>query len=122
MFSDGARRASDALNDWTMIEQGLLSKEEESIDLDEGDVESLEMKKLYLLVARCIAYPFNATFQIESTPPRPKLNANRFGQICRTIRLTLENFDNVEQDCDNRMNPQEQEVARGGEKFRSEQG
>ena len=39
---------------------------------------------------RCIAYPFNAKFQIETTPPRAKLNPDRFRQICRTLRAMVE--------------------------------
>lgn len=39
---------------------------------------------------RCIAYPFNAKFQIETTPPRTKLNQERFRLICRTLRALVE--------------------------------
>ena len=63
------------------------------------DDEDLERKKLYLLVARCIAFPFNAKYQIETTPPRVKLNRERFGLVCRTLRAVVEDFSKVSVSC-----------------------
>jgi hypothetical protein len=48
---------------------------------EEGDYVNHERKLLYLMVARCIAYPFNAKYQLETAPPKPKLNEARFTGI-----------------------------------------
>lgn len=48
---------------------------------EEGDYVDHERKLLYLMVARCIAYPFNAKYQLETAPPKPKLNEARFKGI-----------------------------------------
>ena len=85
-----------------------LSGAEDSIK----DVEAFEKKKLYLLVAQSIAYPFNAKFQIENTPPRTKLNAERFGRIKRILRQALEDYSKLEQMHSTRLSKQEQEVVR----------
>ena len=41
----------------------------ESLSVDDDD------RMLYLLCARCIAFPFTAKYQLENVPPIPKLNA-----------------------------------------------
>lgn len=51
---------------------------------------NLENRQLYLLVARCIAFPFNAKFQIEITPPKPKLTENSYTAICRNLQQCLD--------------------------------
>lgn len=38
-------------------------------DLDDDD------RMLYLLCARCIAFPFSAKYQLDTTPPKQKLNS-----------------------------------------------
>lgn len=84
-----SKRMSGALEDWTLISQSF----DEGGELEESpavDDEDLERKKLYLLVARCIAYPFNAKFQIETTPPRAKLNPERYRLIGRALRAVVE--------------------------------
>ena len=48
---------------------------------EEGDFVNQERKLLYLMVARCIAYPFNAKYQLETAPPKPKLNEDRFKNV-----------------------------------------
>ncbi|CAI8056575.1 Calcium-dependent secretion activator 1 [Geodia barretti] len=48
---------------------------------EEGEYVDHERKLLYLMVARCIAYPFNAKYQLETAPPKPKLNEARFTGI-----------------------------------------
>ena len=48
------------------------------------------MKQLYLLVARCIAYPFNARFQMETTPPKPKLNEESYFKICGVLQSCVD--------------------------------
>ena len=48
---------------------------------EEGEYVGHERKLLYLMVARCIAYPFNAKYQLETAPPKPKLNEARFTGI-----------------------------------------
>lgn len=51
---------------------------------EEGDFNQ-EKKLLYLMVARCIAYPFNAKYQLETAPPKPKLNEERFKAIVELL-------------------------------------
>ena len=61
-----------------------------------GDEESLrqsidvENKILYLMVARCIAYPFNAKHQLETSPPPQKLNEHRYLQICSVLKSIVD--------------------------------
>ena len=97
-----SKRASAALFEWQMIEQ-VPSDDEREGGVEGGrghkdsggNDEDLERKKLYLLVARCIAFPFNAKYQIETTPPRAKLNRERFGTLCRTLQAVVEDFTKV---------------------------
>lgn len=77
------------------------------------DAEDLDRKKLYLLVARCIAFPFNAKYQIETTPPRTKLNAERFKLICRTLRETVDSTEREGWDGNGKLTNQEKDVIRG---------
>ena len=51
--------------------------------------ESFKRKQLYLLVARCIAYAFNTKHQIETSPPKQKLNADRYRQIMKMLMIIL---------------------------------
>ena len=51
--------------------------------------EAFHRKQLYLLVARCISYAFNTKHQIETSPPKQKLNADRFRQIMRMMSIIL---------------------------------
>ena len=44
----------------------------ESFDMVEVDDDD---RMLYLLCARCIAFPFTAKYQLETVPPKPKLSA-----------------------------------------------
>ena len=80
-------------------------------DADKNN-DNLERKKLYLLVARCIAYPFNAKYQIENSPPSSKLNVDRFNDIVRVLRLTMEDYEKVEQEYEARLTKQEHEVVK----------
>lgn len=52
---------------------------------EEGDGSNQEKKLLYLMVARCIAYPFNAKYQLETAPPKPKLNEDRFRGVIEML-------------------------------------
>ena len=52
---------------------------------EEGGDNDHEKKLLYLMVARCIAYPFNAKYQLETAPPKPKLNEERFQNIVQIL-------------------------------------
>ena len=52
---------------------------------EEGDFANREKKLLYLMVARCIAYPFNAKYQLETAPPKPKLNEDRFQNVVEML-------------------------------------
>ena len=60
-----------------------------------AELANTENKLLYLTVARCIAYPFNAKYQLETAPPKPKLNENRFRSVtemlgaCREMNLDV---------------------------------
>ena len=49
---------------------------------------NLENKQLYLMLARCISFPFNAKYQLETSPPHQKLNVTSFKQI-RTVLKSL---------------------------------
>ena len=97
-------------DDWTLI--GGSCDESDVGGPEAGDDDSVECKKLYLLVARCIAYPFNAKYQIETTPPRAKLNAARFGSVCRTLRIVAENFEDISWELENKLTNQELDVVR----------
>lgn len=90
------------------------SCDELSLAGDEDD-EDLECKKLYLLVARCIAYPFNAKFQIESTPPRAKLNAERFRYLCRGLKAIVDNSEEVVWEYESRLTNQEQDIIKNAD-------
>ena len=77
------------------------------------DPEDLEQKKLYLLVSRCIAFPFNAKYQIETTPPRTKLNDERFKLIYRILKATVESTEREGWDGDSKLTNQEKDVIQG---------
>ena len=63
--------------------RGMISEDsgEEGV-VDTADTDS---KLLYLMVARCIAYPFNAKYQLETAPPKPKLNEERFKNVVEML-------------------------------------
>ena len=77
-----------------------------------SDDKNFERKKMYLLVARCIAYPFNAKLHIENTPLRAKLNKDRFNQMAQVLHLTLDDYDKIKQEFKLRLSKHEQEVVR----------
>ena len=54
----------------------------ESFDVAVADVDD-DDRMLYLLCARCIAFPFNAKYQLETAPPKlkPKLNSDSFEKL-----------------------------------------
>ena len=85
------RRMSDDI-EWTSL--GDKSGDELDEPSTSTVVSNIETKQLYLLVARCIAYPFNAKQQLETSPPKPKLNSERFCKIERTISVALEGGHN----------------------------
>lgn len=94
-----------------MIENGDDSEIEYTPPPKEEDNEDLERKKLYLLVARCIAYPFNAKYQIETTPPRVKFSRERFILLCRTLRASVEDFGGEQAwEHEAKLTTQEQDV------------
>ena len=47
------------------------------------------MKQLYLLVARCIAFPFNAKFQMETSHSKPRLSKNSYNNICEALDMCV---------------------------------
>ena len=83
-------RASRLIDDdWMkvdIIEEG--GSMEDSVDNLEA-AEAFQRKQLYLLVARCISYAFNTKHQIETSPPKQKLNAERYRQIMQMLTLVL---------------------------------
>ena len=83
-------RASQLIDeDWIKID--VQNAQETSLDRFDNfeAVEAFKRKQLYLLVARCIAYAFNTKHQIETSPPKQKLNANRYRQINAMLRIIL---------------------------------
>lgn len=95
-----------------MIEGGQSGDEENVSEDNKKDSEDMEQKKLYLLVARCVAYPFNAKYQIENCPPPAKLNSERFGHIYRTLRATVEDFQKIARECQSKLTAQENDIAK----------
>ena len=83
-------RASQLIDeDWVKID--VQNAHETSLDRFDNfeAVEAFKRKQLYLLVARCIAYAFNTKHQIETSPPKQKLNADRYRQIMRMLMIIL---------------------------------
>ena len=68
-----------------MTEQETMDSQSE-IKLEEEDT-SIQMKQLYLLVARCISFPFNAKSHLDTAPPKPKLNSVMYEKICDVLQL-----------------------------------
>jgi hypothetical protein len=61
----------------------------QSIDYEDAEFDEctpLQKKQLYLLVARCIAFPFNAKFQMETAPTKPRLNSSSYINICKVLQ------------------------------------
>ena len=71
---------------------------------------NLENKQLYLMLARCISFPFNAKYQLETSPPHQKLNATSFKQI----RSVLESLRDGTRDWyqETMLTPAEQRFSR----------
>lgn len=63
--------------------RGMIS--EDSGEEGVVDTSDTDRKLLYLMVARCIAYPFNAKYQLETAPPKPKLNEERFKNVVEML-------------------------------------
>ena len=76
-----------------LIDEDWVKIDVQETSLDRYDnfeaVEAFKRKQLYLLVARCIAYAFNTKHQIETSPPKQKLNADRYRQIMRMLMIIL---------------------------------
>ena len=76
-----------------LIDEDWVKIDVQETSLDRFDnfeaVEAFKRKQLYLLVARCIAYAFNTKHQIETSPPKQKLNADRYHQIMRMLMIIL---------------------------------
>ena len=68
-------------------------------------------KQLYLLVAQCIAYPFNAKHQIETSALKPKLNEEHFKSIVQTLNSLLQG-ERHSRYHDSLLTTQEQVVAK----------
>ena len=63
----------------------------DSLVEDESEIStSFQNKQLYLLIARCIAYPFNAKLHVETAPMKPKLNEDMHACICSVLQQCVE--------------------------------
>ena len=84
-----ARRTSEAVAKWRS--QRWESVDSFSSDDDQETHENTPLlnKQLYLLVARCIAYPFNSRFQIETAPPKPRLSNESYLKICDVLQAAI---------------------------------
>ena len=95
IVSQYPRRGSDMGSDTphllpqrSLDELSNVSGDESCLDVNGASV--FENKQLYLMVARCIAYPFNAKHQLETSPPKLKLNTDRFDQVCQILQVCLD--------------------------------
>lgn len=93
------RRVSDVASEWDTL--GIAQSYDDVSSVSDSELaavsgsetakrESFENKQLYLMVARCVAYPFNAKHQLETSPPKLKLNMERFRQVCHVLQLCLD--------------------------------
>ena len=84
-------RASQLVDDdWMKVDIGSSGGGEGSFTEDSAEeVEVFQRKQLYLLVARCISYAFNTKHQIETSPPKQKLNRERYQLIMRMLMIIL---------------------------------
>lgn len=55
------------------------------VDVDDDD------RLLYLLCARCIAFPFTAKYQLETVPPKPKLNLTALEKLRTALMECADN-------------------------------
>ena len=75
---------SEAAVSWQS--QHLVSPEPSIDEPSEDDSQiSSQHKQLYIFVARCIAYPFNAKPQLDSLSPKPKLSEASYNTICELL-------------------------------------
>ena len=85
-------RASRLIDDeWMKVDirdECSPSAAEDNADTLEA-AKAFQRKQLYLLVARCISYAFNTKHQIETSPPKQKLNADRYRLIMRILSIIL---------------------------------
>ena len=80
-----------------MLRGASIDSVEDELDVDPS-VASIQVKQLYLMVARCIAYPFNAKLHVETAPPKPKLNEVMYDSICAVLKGCIEQDKSVLQD------------------------
>ena len=69
---------------------------------DSGDEDPVEVvsttfqnKQLYLLIARCIAYPFNAKLHVETAPSKPKLTETMHQCIHDVLKQCVDQDKNL---------------------------
>ena len=74
-----------------------LSISYESLTDDEGLEPSttLQNKQLYLLIARCIAYPFSAKLHVETAPSKPKLSEYMHKCIHEVLKQCVDQDKNL---------------------------
>lgn len=81
------RRMTLAMDEWYSQHRHSI----DNISNASGDElsDDFERKLLYLMIARCIAFPFNAKQQLDTSPPRPKLTRESFDHIYVILRACL---------------------------------
>ncbi len=91
------RRASEDIAAWVHAEVRDEREETPQPMDDHASALAMENKLLYLMVARCISYSFNAKHQLETSPLKKKLNLVRYNRICQILQLCLEGnqFDKI---------------------------
>ena len=111
----------DSLTTALLQQQASLGVAEDDRKSLSGDEESLgpsvrstaigvEDKILYLMVARCIDYPFNAKHQLETSPPPQKLNEHRYQQISSVLKSLVDGKHDWYQET--MLTPAEQRFSR----------
>lgn len=95
------RRASEEIAAWIQRREVSMEREETPQPMDDhAAAVAMENKLLYLMVTRCIAYPFNAKHQLETSPLKQKLNLVRYNKVCQTLQSCVDGnqFDKIKSD------------------------
>ncbi len=91
-------RGSGEIAAWVHQRSRELSVEREESPQPGADRDSaIENKLLYLMVARCIAFPFSAKHQLETSPLKQKMDATCYSKVCLTLQSCLDGdkFDKI---------------------------
>ena len=87
MGRDMVKQGSELSDTGSLIVPSARGGLSDNDSAEEADYVIHERKLLYLMVARCIAYPFNAKYQLETAPPKPKLNEGRFQGVLDILEV-----------------------------------